>query len=95
MDNPEVEIFGTRYTIKGGADPEYVRRLAAYVDDKMRSAAESAPRNLPALKIAVLAALNIADELHKSRKHQQDVENMVRDKTGDLFDLLGPGEDTP
>jgi len=95
MENPEVEIFGTRYTIKAGADPEYVRQLAAYVDEKMRSAAASTSRNLPALKIAVLAALNIADELHKSRKHQQDVEKMVRDKTGDLFDILGPDEDTP
>jgi cell division protein ZapA len=90
MESPEVEIFGARYTIKGGNDPEYVRMLAEYVDEKMRAAAEAAPSNLPALKIAILAALNIADELHKSKKHQQEVEKMVRDKTGDLFDLLGP-----
>lgn len=89
MKNPEVVIFGTSYPIKGDADHEYVRRLAAYVDDKMRAVAERAPDGVPAHKIAVLAAVNIADELHRARTRHQEVENMVRDKTGDLFELLG------
>jgi cell division protein ZapA len=92
MNNSEVEIYGSTYAIKGDAEPEYVRRLAAYVDEKMRAAAQKAPVNTPVHKIAVLAALNITDELYKARTRHQEVENMVRDKTGDLFDLLGREE---
>lgn len=92
MKNAEVVIFGTPYIIKGDADPEYVRLLAGYVDEKIRESAEKAPKNLPIHKIVVLAALNIADELHKLKMRNQEVENMVRDKTGDLFDLLDSDE---
>lgn len=88
MKTAEVEIFGTLYVIKGDADQDYVRELASHVDEKMRTAAANSPRNLPPLKIAVLAAINIADEYHKLLMRQQAVEKMVHDKTGDLFDLL-------
>ena len=94
MNSSEVIIFGTSYVIKGEAEPEYVRMLAAYVDEKMRAAAGKAPQNLPAHKVAVLAALNIADELHKARSRNQEVEKMVHDKTGDLFDLLSRDDET-
>jgi len=63
--------------------------LAKYVDEKMQAVADKAPQGVPVHKIAVLAAMNIADELHNIRTHHQEVEKMVRDKTGDLFDLLG------
>jgi len=89
MKDSEVVIFGTTYAIKGDADPDYVRRLAEYVDEKMRAVAEKAPEGVPTHKIAVLAAMNIADELNKAKKRHQEVESMVRDKTGDLFELLG------
>jgi len=92
MKNSEVVIFGTSYVIKGDADPEYVRMLATYVDEKMRAVAAKAPQGVPAHKIAVLAAMNIADELHSTRARHQEVERMVRDKTGDLFDLLAKDE---
>jgi cell division protein ZapA len=61
-----VEIHGQRYPIRSGLDPSYVARLAVYVDEKMRAAADSTP-NGDSLRLAVLAALNIADELFRSR----------------------------
>ena len=61
-----VEIHGQRYPIRSGLDPEYVARLAAYVDEKMRTAAESTPSG-DSLRLAVLAALNISDELFRCR----------------------------
>ena len=91
MKSVEVEIFGGTYTIKGDSDPEHVRALARFLDEKMRAAARSSPSTIGAHKIAVLAALNIADELFSLRTRQKDVDNMIRRKTGDLFDLLGEG----
>ena len=56
-----VEIHGNRYPIRSGLPADYVAELAAYVDEKMRLAARESPAG-DTLKIAVLAALNIADE---------------------------------
>jgi len=58
-----VEIHGQRYPIRSALDPEYVGRLALYVDQKIRAAAETSPSG-DSLRLAVLAALNIADEYH-------------------------------
>src|SRR5262245_9257377 len=62
-----VEIDGQRYPIRTGLEPEYVARLAAYVDEKVRAAGESSPSG-DAVRVAVLAALNIADELFRCRE---------------------------
>ena len=61
-----VEINGQRYPIRSTLDPEYVARLASFVDEKMRAAADSTPTG-DSLRLAVLAALNIADELFRCR----------------------------
>jgi cell division protein ZapA len=60
-----VEVHGQRYPIRSGLDQQYVTELAAYVDEKMRLAAKESPAG-DTLKIAVLAALNIADEFFRA-----------------------------
>jgi cell division protein ZapA len=55
-----VEIFDQAYNLRG-TDPEYIFKLAEYVDTKMRSVAQHA-NTVDSLRVAVLAALNIADE---------------------------------
>ena len=85
----DVEIFGGTYSVKGDADPEYVRQLARFVDEKMRSLAQRSPSTVSAQRIAVLAAVNMADEVFRLRNRQRKVEEMVEKKTGDLFDVLG------
>jgi cell division protein ZapA len=62
-----VEIAGQRYPIRSALDAGYVAELAAYVDAKMRLAAKETTAG-DSLKIAVLAALNIADELFRARQ---------------------------
>ena len=57
----QVEIFGQSYAVKAGADPKYVEELAAYVDSQMREVGRSAGA-VDTVRVAVLAALNIADE---------------------------------
>ena len=56
-----VEIHGQQYPIRSGLEATYVAELAAYVDSKMRAASRESTAG-DSLKIAVLAALNIADE---------------------------------
>ena len=60
-----VEINGLRYPIRSDLDPAYVADLAAYVEQKMQLAARESPAG-DTLKIAVLAALNIADECFRA-----------------------------
>ena len=59
-----VEIQGLRYPIRSDLDEQYIVRLAAYVDAKMQRATNEVPTG-ESMKIAVLAALNIADELFR------------------------------
>lgn len=92
MKSVDVEIFGGSYSVKGDADPEYVRQLARYVDDKMRILARKSPYTSTPHKIAVLAAINIADELFKLKRHNRDIEDIFHKKTGDLIDALGGEE---
>jgi cell division protein ZapA len=60
-----VEIHGQRYPIRSTLSQEYVAELAAYVDEKMHMAAKESPAG-DTLKLAVLAALNIADEFFRA-----------------------------
>lgn len=57
-----VEIFDQAYNLRG-SDPEYIIKLAEYVDGKMRAVAEQT-HTVDTVRLAVLAALNIADEYH-------------------------------
>jgi cell division protein ZapA len=63
-----VEIFDQAYNLRG-SDPEYILKLAEYVDSKMRAVA-SATNTIDTVRLAVLAALNIADEYHLLKKNQ-------------------------
>jgi cell division protein ZapA len=73
-----VDIHGQQYPIRSGLDPAYVAELAAYVDEKMRLASRESPAG-DTLKLAVLAALNIADEyfriLDDERRQNDQVAN--------------------
>ena len=62
-----VEIFGQSYALRGGDDPAYIERLATFVDDQMREIGKQAGA-VDSVRIAVLAALNIADECLKARE---------------------------
>jgi cell division protein ZapA len=62
-----VEIGGQRYPIRSVLDEKYVAELAAYVDEKLRAAFAAAPRS-DALGVAILVALNIADEYFRARQ---------------------------
>jgi cell division protein ZapA len=64
-----VEIFDQAYNLRG-SDPEYILKLAEYVDSKMRAVAQ-ATNTIDTVRLAVLAALNIADEYHLLKRKEE------------------------
>ena len=82
-----VHIRGQRYPIRSNLDARYVAELATYVDAKMRAAAESTPTT-DALRLAVLAALNIADEYFRCQQSQQAGHGALVERTQKIEELV-------
>ncbi len=83
----QVQIFGHQYTIRGEANQDYILGVAAYVDRKMREITEKLP--VASLsKVAILASLNIADELFKERASHQNQGHQWTDQAARLNALL-------
>jgi cell division protein ZapA len=82
-----VEIAGQRYPIRSSLDPEYVARLATYVDEKMRAAADISPSG-DSMRLAVIAALNVADELFRCRDANRARNGELAERTQELERLL-------
>jgi len=82
-----VEIFGQRYPIRSALDPEYIKRLATYVDGKIRAAGDSAPSSDP-VRLVVLAALNIADEMFRHLESSRTSDGRVAERAEEIERLL-------
>src|SRR5688572_31188640 len=82
-----VEIHGQRYPVRSSLDHAYVTELAAYVDEKMRLAMRECPQG-DSLKIAVLAALNIADEFFRARDDMRSGHDSLAHRAGELERML-------
>jgi cell division protein ZapA len=83
----KVEIFGQEYKIKGAGDPEYIHKIAGYVDSKMREIAHSSGI-MSQSRIAILAALNIADELFQTREDKNKVADELSKQAEKLGEIL-------
>jgi cell division protein ZapA len=82
-----VEIFDQAYNLRG-SDPEYILKLADYVDGKMRAVAQ-ATSTVDTVRLAVLAALNIADEYHiLKRQHESNGKTDYQKRAHRLSNLL-------
>ena len=69
-----VNIFNEDYVVRGNENPEYIQMLGSYVDRRMRMIGQR-NHNLSTTKVAVLTALNLADELNKL---QEDYDQMIK-----------------
>ena len=91
-----VEIFDQVYHLRAGSegDAEQIKRVAAYVDAKIRNVA-SKTRDVDSLRLAVLAALNIADEFHVLKRKYDAIAGEYRQRadhlSGALDEVLGDG----
>lgn len=92
MEATQVEIFGRTYTARGHDDDGHLQEVAALVDRKMREVAEHLTDRDPE-RVAILAALNIADELIKSQDREAgervEIKQRVTALTGALSAALG------
>ena len=78
-----VDIQGQSYAVRSDLDPAYVSELASYVEDKMGKAATEIP-TADTLRIAVLTALNLADELFRARSSGEGVESLMLARAADI-----------
>ena len=83
----EVEIFGQTYNVRGEGDPNYLTELARFVDARMREVAAEVATVDP-MKIAILAALNIADEFSRYRKEHDGSKGTWIEKAEEISERL-------
>ncbi len=92
MDNNDnlarVSIFGHEYTVKAPADSTYIKDLAEYVDTKMREVQEGMPDIQSTERIAILAAMNISDELFTNNKNSENFTSEVENKVQSLIEII-------
>jgi cell division protein ZapA len=86
MERVQVEIFGQVYSIKGGNDPAYMRDLAAFVDGKMKEI-EKGTGTVDPLRVAILTAITITDELYHERERCGALTNAAGSAVKRLLDL--------
>jgi cell division protein ZapA len=82
-----VRIYGAEYSIRGQADANYIKAIAEYVDKKMRDVNTNV-RVDSSLKVAILASLNITDELFKERAEKERLRTQLEDKIKKLNTLI-------
>lgn len=82
-----VQVAGQRYTLKTDHDDRMVKSLAAYVDGKFRDV-QKASRSPDTQAVAILTALQVAEELFQTRHEAAELKKSVRDKARTLLDYL-------
>ncbi len=82
-----VEIYNQTYSIRSDGDNEYIMRLAEYVDGKMREIS-SGTLTVDSLKVAILAALHIADEYYQLRNSQAQSDAQLAARSAECAEML-------
>jgi len=82
-----IEIHGQQYAVRSDLDPAYISQLAQYFDEKMRLASAEV-QTADSLRIAVIAALNVADELFRARADGRGIEGRVLARTAEIERLV-------
>ena len=82
-----VQIAGVRYALKTEEDDKWVKAVAAFVDGKIREV-QKHTRTVDTQAVAVLTALQIAEELFNERRLSTELRKKIRDKSQSLLDAL-------
>lgn len=83
----KVQIFGQTFSIQGELDEVYVQKLAAYVNQKMNAISEMAP-TVDTQRLAIMAALAIADELHRLKEQHGEREEILKEQAERCLNLV-------
>lgn len=87
MHTIEVEILGQRYSIKTDEDEAYMRRLAEYIDKKLKETYSVAP-TITQSKAMIITLFSMADELFKLRMKQEEFDRIIEEKMRMLSGVL-------
>ena len=83
----EVTIMGQKFVVRSESDETYVREVAAFVDQKMNGISQKT-KSVSNLNVAILSAMNIADEFFSFRKKRDQSSTEVTKKLTDMMDLI-------
>ena len=84
----KITIFGQEYSVKAPADPTYIKKIAEYVDTKMREVQSGFSSTQSSNRIAILSAMNITDELFNAKKQGDSESSEVEEKITSLIELI-------
>ncbi len=82
-----VEIYNQTYNIRSDGDSEYVNSLAEFVDNRMREIS-TGRLTVDSLKVAILAALHIADELHRLKRLHEQADSQLAARSAECAEML-------
>jgi len=91
MDNDNlarVTIYGHEYTVKAPTDSSYIKNIAEFVDTKMREVQDKMPNEQSTERIAILAAMNISDELLAIRNDKESFSTEIENKVQSLIEII-------
>jgi cell division protein ZapA len=96
----KVEIYNQTYNIRSNGDAAYIAQLAEFVDNRMREIS-SGSLTVDSLKVAILAALHIADELHRLKRLHEQTDSQLAARSTECAEMLDkllktrPGSEPP
>jgi len=83
----EIKVFGQTYTVKTDAEEEYIKEVAKYVNEKMEEVLKKT-KTVSTLNVAILTALNIADDLIKEKEKRKALLREIETKSKDLVEKI-------
>ncbi|MBI4125366.1 MAG: cell division protein ZapA [Deltaproteobacteria bacterium] len=83
----EIKIMGQKFMVRSDSNEDYVGKVAQYVDDKMNEVQKSS-KSVASLNVAILAAMNIADEFLKYKNEKENRLHQAEKKIKDMIELI-------
>jgi cell division protein ZapA len=83
----EIKVFGQTYTVKTDAEEDHIQEVAKYVNEKIDEVLKKT-KSVSTLNVAILTALNIADDLLKERGKEMTLLQEVEEKSKDLVEKI-------
>ena len=84
----QISIFGQEYSVRAPADPDYIIKIGEYLDGKMREVQAGFSTTQSSTRIAILAAMNITDELFSARQNLDSDQTDIDQKISSLIELI-------
>ena len=84
----KISIFGQEYSVKAPADETYIKKIAEYLDEKMREVQSGFSTTQSSTRIAILAGMNITDELFTAKQSGESDSSEAEEKISSLIELI-------